>query len=178
MTDSHIIEITLKHEGGYVNDPDDPGAETYKGISRRYNPTWPGWELVDACKRNKLDMDANIELQSLVWKFYYGRYMSPFRRINNQDIKAELFDTAVNMSMVTASEMLQVALNLMNRNEKDYDDLVVDGDIGPNTLMAYSKANKKILLKVLNGLQFMRYVEIVEKTPKMEKFFNGWMQRV
>mgnify|MGYP002957326922 CR=1 FL=1 len=25
-------------EGGYVNDPDDAGGETYLGISRRYNP--------------------------------------------------------------------------------------------------------------------------------------------
>ena len=30
-------------EGGYVNDPDDKGGETYKGISRKANPDWNGW---------------------------------------------------------------------------------------------------------------------------------------
>ena len=29
------IAIILKHEGGYVNDPDDPGGETNMGITKR-----------------------------------------------------------------------------------------------------------------------------------------------
>jgi lysozyme family protein len=33
------IEIILKHEGGYVNDPDDPGGETKFGITKRNYPT-------------------------------------------------------------------------------------------------------------------------------------------
>ena len=32
------IEKLLKKEGGYVNDPDDKGGQTYRGISRKYNP--------------------------------------------------------------------------------------------------------------------------------------------
>ena len=33
-----IIEIVLEHEGGYVNDPDDPGGETNFGIAKRSHP--------------------------------------------------------------------------------------------------------------------------------------------
>ena len=33
-----IIEITLHHEGGYVNDPDDLGGETNFGIAKRFYP--------------------------------------------------------------------------------------------------------------------------------------------
>ncbi|HRQ68067.1 MAG TPA: glycosyl hydrolase 108 family protein [Candidatus Syntrophosphaera sp.] len=33
-----IIEFTLKWEGGYNNDPNDPGGETNFGISKRYHP--------------------------------------------------------------------------------------------------------------------------------------------
>ena len=33
-----IIEIVLEHEGGYVNDPDDPGGETNFGVSKRAYP--------------------------------------------------------------------------------------------------------------------------------------------
>ena len=34
-------------EGGYVNDPDDAGGETYLGISRRYNPNSKIWNIID-----------------------------------------------------------------------------------------------------------------------------------
>ena len=30
-----IIEVVLHHEGGYVNDPKDPGGETNFGIAKR-----------------------------------------------------------------------------------------------------------------------------------------------
>lgn len=33
------VGFTLRQEGGYVNDPDDPGGETNYGISKKYNPT-------------------------------------------------------------------------------------------------------------------------------------------
>ena len=33
-----IIDIVLEHEGGYVNDPDDPGGETNFGIAKRSHP--------------------------------------------------------------------------------------------------------------------------------------------
>ena len=41
---------TLRHEGGYVNDPKDPGGETYKGISRKNHPDWEGWNIIDEKK--------------------------------------------------------------------------------------------------------------------------------
>ena len=33
-----IIEVVLEHEGGYVNDPKDPGGETNFGIAKRSHP--------------------------------------------------------------------------------------------------------------------------------------------
>lgn len=35
MANYKAISKVLKHEGGYVNDPDDKNGETYKGISRK-----------------------------------------------------------------------------------------------------------------------------------------------
>jgi len=32
------VDFVLKHEGGYSNDPNDPGGETNFGISKRYHP--------------------------------------------------------------------------------------------------------------------------------------------
>jgi len=33
------VEMVLAHEGGYVNDPNDPGGETKYGISKRSYPS-------------------------------------------------------------------------------------------------------------------------------------------
>ena len=44
------IAKVLKHEGGYVNDPDDKGGETYKGISRKNWKVWSGWKIIDNSK--------------------------------------------------------------------------------------------------------------------------------
>ena len=41
----------VKVEGSYVCDSDDSGGETYKGISRRYNPKWEGWPIIDNYKK-------------------------------------------------------------------------------------------------------------------------------
>ena len=82
------------------------------------------------------------------------------------------------MGQYKAQTILQESLNLLNRNERNFKDLAVDGVIGKNTILAYNKVDKKILLKVLNGLQFMNYVRIVERNPSQEVFFNGWMRRI
>ena len=151
-------------EGGYSNNPDDKGGETKYGISKRAYP--------------KLDI-KNLTLKD-AQDIYYRDYWC----INNLDyiedlkIALEVFDTGVNMGVKTASKMLQEALNLLNRNGSNFSDLTIDGDIGKKTILAYDKVDKAILLKVLNGLQFKRYVEIVERDKTQEVFFNGWMKRV
>ena len=37
-TFNKIIEVVIKHEGGYVNDPNDLGGETKYGITKRFYP--------------------------------------------------------------------------------------------------------------------------------------------
>ena len=40
----------MEHEGGYVDDRDDRGGETYRGISRNNFPDWKGWKKIDGFK--------------------------------------------------------------------------------------------------------------------------------
>ena len=42
------------NEGGWVNDPNDIGGETYRGISRKFNPKWNGWSVIDEMKKKGL----------------------------------------------------------------------------------------------------------------------------
>lgn len=148
-----------------TNDPTDRGGLTKFGISKKSFPN------VDI---------ANLTLDKAK-KIYLDNFWNTSNiNLDNFDYKTalELFDIGVNQGIVTAAKTLQRALNLMNRNQKDFPDLVVDGNAGAKTIAAYKKVNKDTLLKVLNGLQFMRYVNITEKDTTQEKYFNGWMVRV
>jgi len=152
---------TIGHEGGYVNDETDRGGETKYGVTKRDYP--------------QLDI-KNLTLKQAKEIYKANYYHKSFDKLS-EAIAIELFDTSVNMGALTARKMLQQALNLMNRNQLNYDDLIVDGLIGDKTLQAYKKVNSRILLKVLNGLQFARYVYIAENDTTQERFFNGWITR-
>lgn len=152
-------------EGGYVFDKDDKGGETKFGISKRSYP----------------DLDIkNLTLEKakeIYFKDFWNKSTLKLERFAIE-IGKEVFDTAVNMGTFRAGEIFQKSLNVMNRNEKDFPDLKLDGWLGEESLKGYNLVNKNNLLKCLNGFQFMFYVQIVEKTPVQEKFFNGWLNRV
>lgn len=156
------FKTTIEHEGGYSNDPDDAGGETKFGISKRAYP--------------HLNI-ANLTLDEAK-QIYKDAYYHKLYDALDEVIAIELFDTSVNMGQKTAKMMLQSALNLLNRNELNFKDLVVDGIIGKKTISACFAVDSKKLLKTLNGLQFCKYKEIVENDPTQEKWFNGWLSRV
>jgi len=179
---------TMLHEGDYNNDEDDAGGETYRGISRRYNPSWKGWEVIDDCKRfdfsleDCLNMKGNI-MDDLVEDFYKDKYWNPFwgDEIDNQAIANELFDTAVNMGIYRAVKFLQQALNYLNRNGTIYSDIVEDGAFGRNTMRAFKSLPKRdydVLYKMMNVLQGMHYMNYMSKSPTQEKYARGWFKRV
>ena len=181
------FELTLAHEGGYVKDPDDRGGETYKGIARRYNPGWSGWVRIDKAKKQRgfpQNLKVDPALQTEAAAFYRSHYWDKFQgdNIPVQAIANELFDTAVNLGVARAIEFFQRALNVLNRAGALYDNLVTDGVFGPKSLAAlraYLKKDKPdYLLKILNVLQGMHYIEFMTRSPLQEKFARGWLNRV
>ena len=100
--------LTREFEGGYVNDPADPGGETYKGIARRKQPRWQGWAIIDGLKKNA-DFPAllykNTTLNAMVLDFYKHEFWDFLccDSIQSQAVAYELFDTAVNMGRETAA---------------------------------------------------------------------------
>ena len=181
------FELTSAHEGGYVNDPADRGGETYRGISRVHHPDWEGWGKIDA-HRGKSDfprrLDRDDGLQAAVRAFYKHAYWDRFLgdRLPDQATANELYDTAVNMGVRKAVRFLQAALNLLNRNQSDYADLVVDGWFGEQTLATLETLLRKdrdnrSLVKLMNLQQGARYVEIMTSDPSQERFARGWLKR-
>jgi hypothetical protein len=111
-------------------------------------------------------------------------------------LTAELFDTAANMGPAVAATFLQRALTALNRNGRDYPDLVPDGRIGPATLAALDAfldlrgaspaigsgggdqqrtSGETVLLRALEALQGERYLRLAERRPANEAFLYGWL---
>lgn len=175
---------TMKVEGGYANHPKDRGGETWKGIARNYHPNWPGWQIIDSFK-NKPGFETNLyasnALQQQVLIFYKQVFWDKMRldEVKNQEIAMEMFDTGVNCGQEVAVRFLQRSLNVTNRNQQDYSNIQVDGQMGPMTLKAVNNHPRiKQVFKLMNALQGNRYLEICEHNESQEIFMTSWLSRV
>ena len=110
------LEKVLAHEGGYVNDPDDPGGETKFGISKRSHP-------------NLNIRDLTREQAAAIYHRDY--WVRPkIDRIADERLAAKVFDLGVNVGTGRAIKLLQRAANSLGC------ELAVDGILGPATLGA------------------------------------------
>ena len=157
------FENLISIEGGYVNDKFDRGGETKFGICKQCYPN--------------LDI-KNLTLENAK-RIYRRDYWDRLKLndIKNQAVAEEIFDTGVNCGSRTAARFLQEALNILNGSGGK--PLVVDGIIGSKTIRACNQYRyPKALLKAMNGLQFVHYLEIIKRDPEQERFFRGWLTRV
>ncbi len=181
------FELTSAHEGGYVDDPVDRGGETYRGIARVHHPDWPGWARIDARRGDAsfpASLDGDQALQNDVRGLYKSSYWDTFQGddVADQPLANELYDTAVNMGLRRAVRFLQSSLNLLNRDQRDYPDLIVDGWLGSRSMTALTTllgqdGSSDWLLKMMNIHQGARYVEIMMNDPSQERFARGWIRR-
>jgi len=182
--------ITKRIEGGWHGgtgaNSSDRGGETYKGIARKIWPNWTGWQRIDFLRNQNL-FPMNLEndqlLQALVPQFYQKEFWNILRLsdIKSQAIANELFDTSVNVGSRQGALWLQRSLNLLNRGQKSWRDIQVDGIIGNGTLgvvNGLNEADTKSLFNILNGYQARHYIDLAEKDPRQEDFIRGWFTRV
>lgn len=98
-------------EGGYVNDKDDKGGETYLGISKKAHPYSSIWSIIDEYKKkypiNKLtkELKKNKKLTELISDIYKKEYWDIFDldKVKNQNIAHQLFDDSVNRGVKAAT---------------------------------------------------------------------------
>jgi len=149
MTFDDVIPKILASEGGYVNDPDDPGKETKFGISSKAYP------------------DENIKELTIerAKELYYSDY---WIRGKVGGLPKELrylhMDSCVNHGFSRASKMLQEAIGTVD----------VDGYIGPKTLEA-ARADH---LWRYGYVRLAFYVDLVVSKPVLGKFLKGWAARI
>lgn len=174
------FERVMISEGGYVNDHTDRGGETYMGISRKAFPAWHGWLAVDKARKAPGFPQSLSVLIPVVQQFYKENFWNSNRLSEFKDasLAFELFDTGINMGVVTAAKFLQRSLNLLNRNGLSYPDTPVDGIIGRTTIsLANDHKNPRQLYNLLNTMQGAKYISICEADPTQERYMYGWLAR-
>ncbi len=161
----------LSHEGGYVNDPDDLGGETYKGIARKSHPAWPGWHIIDQSKKDKsfpVTLVDDLNLQQLVEQFYFESFWEPLRadQIQNQTSAESFFDFAVNAGLNTSVRLVQ---SIVGTN--------IDGIIGEKTLSKINTMDFGHFQAALTVAKLKYYMSIIRRRPTSKKFLLGWISR-
>ena len=184
--------ITMKNEGGYVNDVRDLGGETYKGISRVFWPHWEGWKIIDNAKKTGQSFPDCLTLfdyeglnNEMVPEFYKTNFWNRFvgDKIEHQLIANELFDTGVNMSVSRAVTFLQESLNFLYHRKGIImtNELNIDGIFGNKTFTALNTTRPRhvrLLYKLLNILQGNYYIKLFQANPKQAIFMTSWLNRV
>lgn len=169
-------KITMSNEGGYANDPQDRGGETWKGVARNFCPQWSGWILVDKIKLTKpkslnAALSAEASLDKLVLSFYKVNYWDVIKldQINSQQVANQLFDIGVNMGTGRAAKFLQQAI---------LPAITVDGLVGNMTISSANAQDPKKLYNAINDLRAAKYNQIIALNPSQAKFKNSWFSRI
>lgn len=174
MSIDQMIESLIGREGRYSNNADDAGGETMWGVTKA------------VAREHGYVGDMKVMPRAVAGNIYRKKYFTEpkFDRVYalSQRIAEEMFDTGVNMGVSHPAPWLQRILNALNRKQGDYPDIEVDGDIGPATIASLrALLNKrgadgeKAVLRLLNCLQGVRYLDITETREANETFLFGWV---
>lgn len=148
MTFEQAFDKLIDHEGGYVNNPRDPGGETKFGISKRAYPTLNIADLT-------LD-DAKAIYKRDYWQRAQCDRLHP-------GVAFQVFDGAVNSGMGNSIRWLQEAAGV-----------AVDGVVGPLTLRKVGDMDTGIIVARYNGVR----LKFMASLSAWDIFGRGWARRI
>jgi lysozyme family protein len=148
--------LVLKHEGGFVNHPKDPGGMTNLGVTRT------NWELY--LDHDVTEADMRALTPEMVKPFYKKNYWD---RIRGDELPSGVdyaaYDLAVNSGTGRAAKYLQKIAEVPE-----------DGVIGPQSLKAIQKCDAE---DVVNEICNMR-MDFLKNLNTFDTFGKGWTIRV
>ena len=149
------LKEVLKHEGGYVDHPADPGGATNRGVTKRVWEEWVGHEVTkDDIKALTVDD---------VTPLYRKRFWDACKCDNlHGGVDYVVFDVAVNSGTGRAAKFLQEAVGV-----------TADGSIGPRTLAAANDFGPNLIINKMCD----RRESFYRSLPTFKTFGKGWMRR-
>lgn len=153
----------LKMEGGFTDDPHDPGGPTNKGVTLRNYASYRKTAL-NASSRARLLHDLKEISDSTVRDIYFKRYWRPAQCSSMPAPLAFMhFDAAVNHGVTGAARILQEAA-----------DVEVDGEIGPITKRTIMNLPILELIRTYARIREGKY----RSMGHFWRFGRGWLRRV
>lgn len=166
-----IIAAVFAVEGGYVNNPKDPGGATNHGVTEAV-------ARKNDYKGHMRDLPKEFAADIAYKDYIKAPGYEPLLELS-PTLAHKLIDIGYNAGPGRSSRWLQIAINSLNRGGQDYADIAVDGRVGPATINAYKNLAKRrgetkaceLVLKVLEGQQAQHYLSL----RHLETFMIGWV---
>lgn len=165
-----IIGTIFSLEGGYSNNPKDPGGETNHGITI-------------AVARESGYMGSMKDLpKEIAQEIYIDNYIVKPGFLPIVELQPalahKLIDAGVNAGTTRSSRWFQQSLNALSRGGRDFPQINPDGKVGPATVRTYESLVKvrgkvkacELTLKLMDAYQAMHYVGL-----NMHDFTVGWV---
>lgn len=145
-----VFKNIIGTEGGYVNNPRDPGGETKYGISKR---SYPSLDI------QNLTMD---QAQGVYWADFWLKLGCDKMDIGLDEF---VFDFGVNSGVGLVARKVQAACGSLP-----------DGMVGPNTIAAMKRTGPKTMFRLL----FVERAIVMASQPKaqFDEFCHGWFARL
>lgn len=161
---SKLVPFILQWEGGFVNDPDDLGGATNKGITIGTFTEYRRKKGLSAPTVEDLKNISDVEWHDVFKSLYWDRWKAD--DINSQAVANIVVDW-VWASGVHGIKRPQKLLGV-----------VADGLVGPKTIAAINAADPKKLFDTIKADRKKFIDEICKARPKNEKYRKGWVNRI
>lgn len=173
-----ILGAVFMMEGGEVNNPKDPGGHTNHGVTQKVAESHKevlakeyGWDGKMGSLTKEMAAEIYIDDYVLKPNFVAFADISPA-------VTHKLVDAGVNTGVSRPAKWIQLSLNEMSRDGKDYPKIQVDGKVGASTVNAYKALQKKrgkvaackVMIKLLDAKQLIHYTSL-----NMPEFVYGWV---
>lgn len=165
---------TGREEGGYVNNLSDSGGATNRGITERV-------ARAHGFVGDMRDLPRARAREIAKSQFWDLMSLDGVATLS-LSIAHEMFDTGFNAGQATVVKFLQRCLNVANRRQRDYPDILSDGLMGRLSLSTLhrflavrGRDGELWMLRALNCLQGAYYIELAERREKDEEFVFGWV---
>ncbi len=150
------MDVVLRHEGGYVDHPDDPGGATNMGITHK---TLAAWRKVDKCSRDEV-RTLHIDEAREIYRAHYWNALNCDLLPEGVDLVT--FDFGVNAGVGRASRMLQEVVSVEQ-----------DGQIGPITVGAVQRVDADFIVNKFSD----KRLEYYQSLENWNTFGRGWSRR-